>query len=205
MTAQLSLLPDEPVEDHRRPQEPIARAALVEGRCRRWLKRKWGAGPLVAWAMLNPSTADGRADDPTLWRIMGFSYRWGYGGLVVGNVYPVISPSPAIARAWRASFAGMAAPIDAAASETARGEWDRNMTDCAALFDECSLVMAAWGAHAVHADVAQWAGGIEADLGHPIDWHCLGRTSDGSPKHPLARGHHRVPDDQRPMKWRMPA
>lgn len=201
MNAQLSLLPDEPVEDHRRPREPIARAACIEGPYRRWLKRKWGAGPLVAWAMLNPSTADGKADDPTLWRIMGFSYRWGYGGLVVANVYPFISSSPAVMRQWRASFADTASEPD----EGARSAWHRNTHDCATLFADCALVMAAWGAHAERADVAQWIGGVEAQHGQAIDWHCLGRTGDGSPKHPLARGVHRVPDNQRAINWRMPS
>jgi hypothetical protein len=31
----------------------------------------------------------------------------------------------------------------------------------------------------------------------------LGATADGSPKHPLARGVHRVPDDRQPLVWRM--
>lgn len=186
---QLSFLPPDPETDRRLPREPIARAALIDGNYRRWLKRKWGAGPMVGWGMLNPSDASGKIDDPTLWRIMGFSYRWGYGGLVVGNIYPFISANPQACRRWRQS-------IDEDTS--AREAFIRNHEDCAALFGDCALVMAAWGAGADRDDVDRWLEAVGADR----DWHCIGTTADGSPKHPLARGVHRVPDDARPQVWR---
>ena len=31
--------------------------------------------------------------------------------------------------------------------------------------------------------------------------HCLGLTKSGMPKHPLARGQHRVPDGAQPQPW----
>lgn len=62
----------------------ISRCGTYRCELRRW----WRAGPPVAWLMLNPSTADGLHDDPTLRRIIGFTYRWGFGGLVVVNLYP---------------------------------------------------------------------------------------------------------------------
>ena len=88
----------------RRPQEPIVRRALVEGRYRYWLYRGWAAGPCAFWGMLNPSTADGRRDDPTLRQIMAISARLGFGSLYVANVYPIISALPADMHIWRASF-----------------------------------------------------------------------------------------------------
>lgn len=188
---QMSFLPDD-TPDRRKPAEPIARAALVEGNYRRWLKRKWGAGPLVGWAMLNPSNADAMHDDPTLWRIMGFSFRWGYGGLVVGNLYPFITANPATMLRWRAGFAE---------SPAAREAFVRNRYDCAEAFRDCPLLMAAWGNGARQDDVNEWMGAVSSEIGRELSWHCLGRNADGSPKHPLARGARRVPDSQRPMQW----
>ena len=46
---------------------------------------------------------------------------------------------------------------------------------------------------------------IEAITGGEEPWpdiYCLGTTGGGSPKHPTARGKHRVPDDQQPVLWR---
>lgn len=197
MEAQLSFLPQTPAVDRRTPREPIARTALIEGQYRRWLRRRWGAGPTIGWVMLNPSTADHARDDPTLLRIMGFSLRWGYGGLVVVNLYPFISASPRACRRWLQSFRCDIAEPD----WSARDAYIRNHSDCAQALADCDLVMAAWGAGADPDDIAMWMDQVGAELG-AIDLHCLGRNADGSPKHPLARGVHRVPDDQRPMLWR---
>ena len=36
---------------------------------------------------------------------------------------------------------------------------------------------------------------------HGIALHHLGTTDSGAPKHPLARGKHRIPADQAPIDW----
>lgn len=36
---------------------------------------------------------------------------------------------------------------------------------------------------------------------YPDLW-CWGTTAGGAPKHPMARGKHRIPPDQRPILWR---
>tara|TARA_Y100001968_G_C19106482_1_gene595121 strand:- start:56 stop:559 length:504 start_codon:yes stop_codon:yes gene_type:complete len=43
---------------------------------------------------LNPSLADARHNDPTLRRLIAFSKIWGYGSLVVINLFARISKSP---------------------------------------------------------------------------------------------------------------
>jgi len=60
------------------------------------LWRRWAAGPQVLFVMLNPSTADRLADDPTIRRCIGFARRWGFGALAVGNLFAYRTPSPRI-------------------------------------------------------------------------------------------------------------
>lgn len=198
MTEQLAFFDQAAGKAPTHPLEPIAREARIEGQYRRWLKRAWGEGPCIGWAMLNPSTADAERDDPTLRRIIGFSYRWGFGSLVVGNVYPFIASTADELWRWRVSFGLDAADSDWSSSDARL----RNFHDCAEIFRECGLLMAAWGAGADRDDLELWLETVEADIGREIIWHCLGTTSNGSPIHPLARGRHRVPDDAQPEIWR---
>ena len=37
--------------------------------------------------MMNPSTADPSADDPTVAKCRRFAVKWGYGGMYVGNTF----------------------------------------------------------------------------------------------------------------------
>ena len=58
------------------------------GRYRYRLTRRWDEiRPAVMFVMLNPSTADACQDDPTISRCIGFARDWGYGELLVGNLF----------------------------------------------------------------------------------------------------------------------
>ncbi len=71
-------------------------AALSEcGAFRYHLTRTWDTtrGPLV-FIMLNPSTADAEADDPTIRKCIGFGKRLGFGGIEVFNLFAFRATKP---------------------------------------------------------------------------------------------------------------
>lgn len=175
------------------PAGPIIRKAHIEDNYRWSLHRAWGSGPAIAWVGLNPSIANGDRDDPTMLREIGFSFRWGFGSLVKLNLYPFIAADPKAMRVWREL---------ANADHSAREAIVRNAFQAGAHLARCDLVMAAWGNGADETDLGSWIDVVEMELARTITWHCLGTTNDGSPKHTLARGVHRVPDDARPMLWK---
>lgn len=61
--------------------------------CRRYryvLWRTWDpAAGSVNFIGLNPSTADEQVDDPTIRCCIGFARDWGYGGLVMTNLFAI--------------------------------------------------------------------------------------------------------------------
>jgi hypothetical protein len=59
------------------------------------LSRIWdNTKPPILFIMLNPSTADADADDPTIRRVIRFAASWGYGGVYVANLYAFRSTDP---------------------------------------------------------------------------------------------------------------
>lgn len=55
-----------------------------------------GAGPVVLFVMLNPSTADATKDDPTVKRCIGYAQRFGGSRLIVCNAYAIRGRDPAV-------------------------------------------------------------------------------------------------------------
>ena len=61
------------------------------------LSRVWAADkPYALFIGLNPSTADETLDDPTIRRCIDFAKRWGYGGLVMANLFAYRATDPAV-------------------------------------------------------------------------------------------------------------
>lgn len=58
------------------------------------LERIWGEGPVVAFCMLNPSTADASKNDPTVERCERRAKSMGYGGMYVINLFALRSTDP---------------------------------------------------------------------------------------------------------------
>lgn len=52
------------------------------------LIRKWNDTlPAILWVMMNPSTAREDVDDPTVAKCRRYSELWGYGTMLIGNVF----------------------------------------------------------------------------------------------------------------------
>jgi hypothetical protein len=143
----------------------IIRTAEISpcGRYRYRLERRWtpGLGLLLPFIMLNPSTADGTVDDPTIRRCMGFALREGYHGIVVGNLYAFRATKPSDLR--KAAF-----PFG-----------PDNHQALSRIIAETDQFVCAWGA-------GTWEplpAAVEAALRKK--GMCLGRTSHGHPRHPL--------------------
>lgn len=81
---------EKPLRDDRRG------AVFSDDRVYRYqLRRCWDVTePIVAFVMLNPSTADAIEDDPTVRRCIGFAKNWGYGALLVGNLFAARTTRP---------------------------------------------------------------------------------------------------------------
>lgn len=188
MIEQLDLLAGAPVGVRKMPAEPIVRTAEVDGPYRWTLRRAWGAGPTILWCGLNPSTADGTKDDPTMLREIRFSYRWGFGSLVKVNVFPYRTSSQVELRKWLAS-----------------GNVDILLANALRVADEIRKVdvcVAAWGNGVDPIWLYEFEEGIAAAGIFDVSWKCLGTTASGAPIHTLARGRSRVPDDAILKEWK---
>lgn len=130
------------------------------------LTRTWSAASPLVVLMLNPSTADAFADDPTIVRVTGFAKREGYGGIIVVNLFAWRATKPAALR----SCPDPVGPLNDAFILQEATTPGRD-------------VLAAWGAHgSLNGRAAQ----VLAMLGRAaVPLLCLGRTKGGEPPHPL--------------------
>jgi hypothetical protein len=134
---------------------------------RYYLSREWNADrAVVNFIGLNPSTADAGTDDPTIRRCIGFARRWGFGKLAMTNLYP-----------HRATDPRQLQPIPEVV-----GHINARWLKCAV--EESSLIVAAWGAGANPEFAFEVWSQLSAHNPHRT-FRCLGRTKDGSPRHPL--------------------
>lgn len=130
------------------------------------LTRTWDEGlPRVTWVMLNPSTADAFADDPTIRRCAAFARSWNAGGISVVNLFAFRATDPAELR------------------RTADPVGDLNDEYVCRACRPPATVVAAWGAHGTAADRAAAVARMLAAA--QVRLHCLGITRDGHPRHPL--------------------
>ncbi|GHC28730.1 MULTISPECIES: DUF1643 domain-containing protein [Gemmobacter] len=82
----------------RRHAEAGVQSRAAYSRCglyRYYLSRRWGAGRLMLFVMLNPSTATERKNDQTLARCEKRARMGGAGGFAVVNLFALRSKEPA--------------------------------------------------------------------------------------------------------------
>lgn len=178
----------------------MRRSAVFNGEgARLKLTRDWGPGPRALVIGCNPSNAGGDREDPTsLWWNAWFKL-FGFGGYDAMNLYPFVTSDPRECRriaAWHE-----------------RDDWWArdllllvNLPALAEAAKAAHQVFVCWGAIAwddefIEHVVEQIQSG---EAPYPDLW-CWGTTASGAPKHPMARGVHRIPRDQRPILWRAAA
>ena len=126
--------------------------------------------------MLNPSTADEQANDPTIARCETRGRDWGFGGIEIVNLF-----------AYRATD-----PKDLKKAKYPEGP--ENTTHLTKALDDAGLILAAWGVHGAHRGQDQK---VLADLTN-YDLHVLGLTKAGLPRHPLYVGY-----NVKPQPWHL--
>lgn len=143
--------------------------------CRRYryqLWRKWSDGGYAMFIGLNPSTADETINDRTICRCMTFAKDWGYGALLMTNLFAFRATDPKVMKRE-------AEPVG-----PANDQW---LMDSAA---SASVIVAAWGADGIYRNRAQAVRAIVKPL------HYLRLTKDGHPGHPLY-----LPKTLTPLEW----
>ena len=144
------------------------------------LHREWDRSKgKVLFIMLNPSTADGLNNDLTTIRCMNFAKKWGYGGIMIGNIYPFRAKRPKDLKKWISD--------DSISLEL----YSSNIYHVQDMMNQCDLTVCAWGGN--HK-------GVPEMLEYTSDLHYLELCDDGiTPKHPLGN----LSKDLVPIKYKL--
>lgn len=140
------------------------------------LTRIWDKSKkMVCFVGLNPSTADEAENDPTVWKLVRSADSWGYGGIVIVNLFAVRTPSPQ-------QMLREEEPIGVKNDETLRAAADN------AAYDK---VIAVWGDDGGHKNRGSEVKKLFRQL-----W-MLEVSQSGNPRHPRF-----LPRDVRPKIWK---
>ena len=134
------------------------------------LHREWDKNKgKVLFIMLNPSTADTHNDDLTTKRCINFAKKWGYGGIMIGNIYPFRAKRPKDLRRWL--------------NTSNNGLWEHregNIDAVHQMVEQADLVVCAWGCN--NPGMPDWV----MDINYEKVLCYLELCDDGvTPKHPL--------------------
>lgn len=131
---------------------------------RYWWARRWNpSDPVLHFLMLNPSTADADHSDPTVTRCHHYAEAWGFGTLIVTNIFAYRSTDPH----------ALITVTDPVGPDT--DAWILRAVQAA------HQTIVAWGTHgAIHDRHSQV---LALLAGHPL--YALGLSRAGFPRHPL--------------------
>jgi len=118
----------------------------------------------MTFVMLNPSTADGTYDDPTIRRCINFAKRESCERLDVVNLFSFRATKPI-------ALQTTLEPVGGVRTDVAIHQKIAN----------ASVVVCAWGANTIARERANWF--REEFEMTPLS--CLGKTKEGAPRHPL--------------------
>ena len=137
------------------------------------LSRTWDSTKsTILFIGLNPSIADETIDDPTITRCLNYAKDWGYGTLLMANLF-----------AFRSTY-----PKDIYLTDNPIGnENDNYILECVAQSD---LVVACWGNNGMYMDRENIIKELIPNL------YCLKKNKNGTPHHPL-----RLPRNIRPIPF----
>jgi hypothetical protein len=139
------------------------------------LSRVWDESlPAVLFIMLNPSSADGTKDDPSIRRCISYAKDWGFGSLFVGNLFALKSTKPT----------GLL--------ESTNPEGPENLKYLLKLSSHCKMIVCAWGNGPT---LKKLSANSPKNLNRKL--HCLKLSLDGIPCHPLY-----LPKDLKPIEWK---
>ena len=129
------------------------------------LWRSWNpAAGSCLFVMLNPSTADANADDRTISKCVGYARAWGFGQLLVGNLFAYRATD-------RAAMKRYPHPVG-----------PRNNETLLRLVAQADLTVAAWGEDGGHMGRDKEVLSMLSPL---TAIHCLHVLKCGKPGHPL--------------------
>lgn len=126
------------------------------------LRRIWDESkPLALFIGLNPSTADAETDDNTSRVCINYAMRWGYGGLLLGNLFAFCSTDQSVLH-------NVTDPVG-----PDNDIWLRQLQS------EAQIVVCAWSA------TGSYRNRDKEVLSFIKSPHCLIKLKSGHPGHPL--------------------
>lgn len=199
----------------------MSRFEIGDKHHRHILVERWAEGPLIGYAGMNPSYAGAERSDPTFTRFNGFARRWGFAGSIWVNLVPFRSSQPKDAMQ-------ILRRIDQGLDWSARDQLQESLRHVERHAPQAEVWVCGWGAggEAMQAIFPMLAHHLAEAIedGRPQEWPAVflsfGLTAGKAPKHVLARGLHRIPDDapvyrfdpyvyhlgaEAPMPWRASA